>query len=226
MRGPSDVHRRLAADSISVSLTNRIGTTNTLNCIFGESCRQWLLTANMVFADKIGDINRPLVAVWAVRNKTSNMMIIDHRLTSIMRRRQSSPEQTPAARYRSLMSSNLLLKFGSTVKTKITRQSDYSNSLDMTHTWCHNSCFHHNARLTSLRTLMTYYFVLSFNGEETLNKCLSPDQDPDPDRATGTILLVYYNEGNRKNSFWVTHPDRQIDPNALSSLLTGKGGGN
>ena len=55
-------------------------------------------------------------------------------------------------------------------------------------------CFHHNARLTSWRTLMAY-FVQSRNGEESLNKCLSPGPDPDPDNlrrgpSHGIILLL------------------------------------
>ena len=43
----------------------------------------------------------------------------------------------------------------------------------------------------SWHTLMKY-FVLSPNGEESLNKFLSPDPDPDhlEDRATEIILLV------------------------------------
>ena len=50
--------------------------------------------------------------------------------------------------------------------------------------WCHNACFHHNARLTSWRTLMAH-FVLSPNGEESLNQFLSPDPDPHPDHLRG-----------------------------------------
>ena len=46
------------------------------------------------------------------------------------------------------------------------------------------SCFHHNACLTLLRTFMEY-FVLSPNDQESLNKFLSSDSDPDPDHLRG-----------------------------------------
>ena len=44
--------------------------------------------------------------------------------------------------------------------------------------------FHHNARLTSWRTLMSY-LVLSRNGEESLNKFSIPDPNPDLDHLIG-----------------------------------------
>ena len=48
-----------------------------------------------------------------------------------------------------------------------------------------------NARLTSWRTL-TAHFVLSPNGEESLNKFLSPDTDPDPDKKKGSFYIAQY----------------------------------
>ena len=62
-------------------------------------------------------------------------------------------------------------------------------SLAMTHIWRHDTCFRHNALLTSWRTLMAY-FVLSPNGEESLNQFFPIQIILDEDRATGIILLV------------------------------------
>ena len=42
----------------------------------------------------------------------------------------------------------------------------------------HNACFRHNTRLTPCRTF-DGMFVMSPNGEEYLNKLLSPDPDVD-----------------------------------------------
>ena len=51
--------------------------------------------------------------------------------------------------------------------------------------------------MTSWRTLMAC-FVLSPNGEESLNKFLSPDPDPHPDHLRGGPSHEYNNNGVKK----------------------------
>ena len=65
-------------------------------------------------------------------------------------------------------------------KIQDNHKSDHRSQLRASDVITH--CFHHNARLTSWCTLMSY-LVLSRNGEESFNKFLTPD--PDPDHFTG-----------------------------------------
>ena len=75
-------------------------------------------------------------------------------------------------------------------------------------------------------TLMAYS-VLSRKCEESFNKLLGTDADPDPAHLGGGPSHGYNtscvkNEVNRSDSSWVTHPDRQTDrqtdPDSHSSV--------
>ena len=78
---------------------------------------------------------------------------------------------------------------------------------------------YHNARLTLSCTLMAY-FVLS----QIFNNFLSRDPAHDADNLIGAPSDWYTtycinNKVNRRNSCWVTRPDRQTD--TLTDRLTG-----
>ena len=76
-------------------------------------------------------------------------------------------------------------------------------------------------------TLMAY-FVLSRNGERSLNKFLSPVLDPDPDHlrggpSHGHNTSCVKNQVNRSDSFGATRPGSNTHRQAVALLLGRKG---
>ena len=67
------------------------------------------------------------------------------------------------------------------------------------HFWRNYALFHHNVRLTPWHSLMSY-LVLYPDGEESFNKFLSPDPEPDLENLRGGPSRAYITSCVKKSS--------------------------
>ena len=91
----------------------------------------------------------------------------------------------------------------------------------MTHLWRHGAFVHCEASLTSWRICSLWcifgvMMYLSYIAMVNINYFgVQIRITGGPSRWYNTELLEYKNQVNRSNSFWVTLPDRQADPNTV-----------